>query len=71
MRRAAAVRRCRAMNKLGMIVIAVGVVLGGCGGSQKGSAKDACGAAAANIGEIFKREVAGEVEGMARMIPRF
>lgn len=58
-----------AMNKLGMIVIAVGVVLGGCGGSQKGSAKDACGAAAANIGEIFKREVAGEVEGMAQMIP--
>ena len=57
------------MNKLGMIVIAMGVGLGGCGGSQKGSAKDACGDAAANIGEIFKREVVGEVEGMAQMIP--
>ena len=59
----------RAMSKLGMFAIVVAAVVGGCGGSQKGSAKDACGAAAANIGEIFKREVAGEVEGMAQMIP--
>lgn len=58
-----------AMNKLGMIAIVVGAVLGGCGGAQKGSAKDACGAAAANIGDIFKREVAGEGEGMAQMVP--
>ncbi len=56
------------MNKLGMIVIAMGL-LAACGGAQKGSTKDACGAAAANIGDIFRREVAGEAEGMAAMIP--
>ena len=59
----------RPMSKLGMFAIVMAAVVGGCGGSQKGSTKDACGAAAANIGEIFKREVAGEVEGMAQMIP--
>lgn len=59
----------RPMIKLGMFAIVMVAVIGGCGGSQKGSAKDACGAAAANIGEIFKREVAGEAEGMTQLIP--